>query len=208
MTVRSRTRLVGASVAVLAALTATFIAWPGTSGAAMVPQARADLVNASGDPLGSVIFLGRGGHATQVRVDLDVPTTGVVLNDFHGLHVHANGICDPVVAGANTAVFFTAGPHWTDAAHPNHGTHLGDLPSVLIGSDGTASLTADVPRFEVSDIAGRAVILHAGRDNFGNVPTGTGTGVYTANDTAATTATNGTGNAGARYGCGVIQPVS
>src|SRR3954447_14711194 len=91
MSARSRTRFVGASVAVLAALTATFIAWPGTSGAAVVPQARADLVNASGDPLGSVIFLGRGGHATQVRVELDVPETGVVLNDFHGLHVHANG---------------------------------------------------------------------------------------------------------------------
>ena len=209
MPIRSRKHLMGASVALIAAVTVAVTAWPGTSGAAVLPQARAELVNEGGEPLGSVTFLGRHGRATEVRVDLELPAsagTGA-FDAFHGLHIHANGVCDPVVAGANTAVFFSAGGHWTDSAHLNHGTHLGDLPSVLVGSDGTASLTADIARFDVSQIAGRSVILHAGRDNFGNVPVGTATDQYTANSGAATTATNGTGNAGSRYGCGVIEPV-
>jgi Cu-Zn family superoxide dismutase len=76
---------------------------------------------------------------------------------------------------------------------------------VLIGPDGEASLTTATPRFDVGDLVGRAVILHAGRDNFGNVPVGAAADQYTANSPAASTATANTGNAGARYGCGVIE---
>jgi superoxide dismutase, Cu-Zn family len=206
MLARSSIRLIGASIALVAAVVATFAFWPGTSGASVVPQARAELVNSAGISLGSVTFLGHGGHATQVRVELAVPQTGVALNDFHGLHVHATGICDPNLASNPPAPFISAGPHWDGAGGHTHGAHLGDLPSVLIGSDGTASLTSDIARFDVDQIAGRAVILHAGRDNFGNVPT-SGANGYTPNSSGATTLTEGTGNAGLRYGCGVIEAV-
>jgi superoxide dismutase, Cu-Zn family len=199
MPARSRRHLIGASIALLAALAGTIAAWPATSSAAVVPQASADLVNASNVPLGSVTFLGRHGQATEVRIELSVPSTAPGLNDFHGIHIHANAVC--------AAPFTSAGGHWDGGGTHTHGAHLGDLPSVLIGADGTASLTTAIARFDVSQLAGHAVILHAGRDNFGNVPVGANADQYTANDAAATTLTANTGNAGARYGCGVIEPV-
>ena len=192
----NRPRVAAAAIVVLAI---AVFAWPSTSGAAVVPQARADLVNAIGAPLGSVTFLGHGGHATEVRVELHLPSDAPGLDAFHGLHVHATGVCTP-------SAFTSAGGHWDDGTH-THGAHLGDLPSPLVDADGFASLTSDVARFDVAQLAGRAIILHAGRDNFGNVPVGSAADQYTANSASATTATASTGNAGARYGCGVIELV-
>jgi len=60
-------------------------------------------------------------------------------------------------------------------------------------------------RFEPSALVGRAVIVHAGPDNFGNVPVGPAANQYTANAVDATTATKNTGNAGDRLGCGIIE---
>jgi len=193
-----RTRLIGASVAVLATVGVTAIAWSGTSGAAIGPQAVATLVDADDHPLGTVTFLGRGSHATSVKIELDLPAGAPGPNDFHGIHVHSTAEC--------VAPFTSAGGHWDgDEGGHTHGAHLGDLPSVLIGADGDGELRADIPRFEVADLVGHAVILHAGRDNFGNVPVGGAADQYAANSAAATTLTASTGNAGARYGCGVIE---
>jgi Cu/Zn superoxide dismutase len=54
------------------------------------------------------------------------------------------------------------------------------------------------------------VILHAGPDNFGNIPVGTAPNQYTPNSTdpvtGATVLTANTGNAGNRIACGVITP--
>jgi Cu/Zn superoxide dismutase len=43
-----------------------------------------------------------------------------------------------------------------------HAHHLADLPSVLILPDGTAELRFNTARFNLDDLEGRAVILHAG----------------------------------------------
>jgi Cu-Zn family superoxide dismutase len=198
MLMSTRTRIAGAALLGAGVATA-FVAWPVPSGAA-TPRAVAELRNAANQPIGTVTFLGHGAHATQVKVELDVPTSAPGLDDFHGLHVHAAGVCD----ATTTIPFSSAGGHW-DAGGHSHGAHLGDLPSVLIGLDGHAELTAATGRIEVGDLAGRAVVLHAGRDNFNNVPTGIAADQYTANSAAAETATAGTGNAGGRYGCGVID---
>ena len=72
-------------------------------------------------------------------------------------------------------------------------------------SDGTAEAQFTTQRFRAADLAGRAVILHAGADNFGNVPVGPASNQYTANSTDATTATANTGNAGVRIACGVVE---
>ena len=190
----TRTRMTGAAVAATG-IAAGLLLWPAPSGAADA-KAVAELRSATGASLGSVTFLGHGVHATSVRVELDLPADAPGLGDFHGLHVHATGVCD--------APFTSAGGHW-DAGGHTHGAHLGDLPSVLVGPDGHAELTFATPRVEVADLVGRAVILHAGRDNFNNVPLGANADQYTANSAAAETLTAGTGNAGGRYGCGVID---
>jgi Cu-Zn family superoxide dismutase len=188
MSIRTR-RLLLLGTASLAAV----VWWAAPSGARVVPLATADLVNAAGDDLGTVTFLGASGHATELSVELDLPlpTGDLGLDAFHGLHIHAGGGC--------TGNFVTsAGDHWDDGTN-DHGSHLGDLPSVLVGEDGEAELTADVPRFEVDAIVGRTVILHALPDNFNNVPT-----AYSG-DAATRAATAARGDAGSRYGCGVIE---
>jgi Cu-Zn family superoxide dismutase len=200
MLMSTRTRIAGAAL-LGAGVASAFVAWPAPSGAA-TPRAVAELRNAANQPIGSVTFLGHGVHATAVTIELNVPESAPGLNDFHGLHIHAAGVCD----GTTTVPFSSAGGHW-DAGGHSHGAHLGDLPSILIGLDGSAAMSADTPRFDVSSLAGRAVVLHAGRDNFNNVPTGAATDQYTANSAAAETATGNTGNAGGRYGCGVIELV-
>ena len=78
---------------------------------------------------------------------------------------------------------------------------------VYVTSDGTAEAEFTTQRFHAADLAGRAVILHAGADNFGNVPVGPASNHYTANSADATTATANTGNAGTshRLRCGGVM---
>jgi superoxide dismutase, Cu-Zn family len=169
--------------------------------------ARAVLHNAAGDTLGTVKFIQQG-ELVLVRAEgLDFPA----LTGFKGFHIHANGVCDPNAidpATGATVPFLSAGGHYNPAGttHANHG---GDMPSLYVDSDHNAWSRFKTDRFDVDDIIGRAVIVHAGADNFGNVPVGPGVTQYTPNSVGTTNATAtgltaNTGNAGARYACGVI----
>jgi Cu-Zn family superoxide dismutase len=82
----------------------------------------------------------------------------------------------------------------------HHGSHNGDLPSLLVMSDGTGMAMFVTDRFTLADLFdedGSAVIVHAGADNFGNIPAD-------RYDPDADEATLNTGDAGGRAGCGVI----
>jgi Cu/Zn superoxide dismutase len=57
-----------------------------------------------------------------------------------------------------------------------HGDHVGDLPSLLVNHDGTGELAFETDRFSLDDLFdhdGSALIVHAGRDNFANIPSRT-----------------------------------
>ena len=130
---------------------------------------------------------------------------------FHGIHVHAND--DPANGEGCKADAAMAPPTWFTAVdgHLKQGTathtdHTGDFPSVLVNKDGTASLRFTTDRFTPAQVVGKAVVLHANADNFGNVPTGSLPDQYRANAEAATTKTTGTGNAGDRMACGLVTP--
>jgi len=86
-----------------------------------------------------------------------------------------------------------------------HGNHAGDMPPLFVAASGNTATSFITDRFTPAAIKGRAVILHAGADNFGNIPLGTAANQYTANAADATTLTANTGNAGNRIACGVIQ---
>lgn len=189
-TLRGRNVIALMSVIVLV----SFIAFQAVESSAGEQTAQALIRNGSGDPVGVVTF-SDGGGTVLVRAVVHGLTPG-----FHGFHVHAIGSC---IAPA----FTSAGGHYNPGG-ATHASHAGDMPSLLVNSDGTGELRFKTDRYSVPDLlagGGTAVIIHGSADNFGNVPLGTASNQYTANSTDATTLTANTGNAGARVGCGEIH---
>lgn len=110
----------------------------------------------------------------------------------HGAHVHAGADCGagrmPGHATAGTA----AGGHYDPAdtdhhAGPYGAGHLGDLPNLIVENDGKATIAVLAPRLSVSDLHGRALMLHAEPDRY------------------ADHGDHSHGKGGARAYCGVIE---
>lgn len=175
---------------------------------------RAILRDTTGAALGRATFVTRHGH-TELTVWMRRMPDGASLDSFHGFHIHANNVPDNgagCIANADPALaFVSADGHWNneDGVARTHGAHLGDLPSLYVNVDGSVDATFTIDRVQPGLLAGKALVLHAGPDNFGNVPVGdvtTAPNAYTPNSPGATTATQSTGNAGTRIACGVITP--
>jgi superoxide dismutase, Cu-Zn family len=110
---------------------------------------------------------------------------------LHGFHVHQNPNCGPGEADGKTVAAGAAGGHLDPAGTKKHGTpwgdgHLGDLPPLYVDASGNASQPVLAPRLKVADLAGRAIVIHAGADNHSDHPAPLGGG-------------------GARVACGVIK---
>jgi Cu-Zn family superoxide dismutase len=180
-------RRILAGVIALAALTlvvTTAVAQDDASPGAAV----ADLVGPSGAALGTVRLSERDGRiVVAARVEGLEP-------GFHGFHVHAVGSC----VGPD---FASAGGHLNPAA-VSHPEHTGDMPVLLVNADGTATASFGTDRFRIADLFGRdgsAIIVHAGPDNYANIPTDR----YDPDPDATTLAT---GDSGGRVACGVVEP--
>lgn len=174
-----------------AAITVGAILTTSTPAGAARPLARAELRDADGTVVGEIVFKGYGSHVDRATIRINAPGVDN-KSSYHGIHVHTSGRC---TRPDGTPDFTLAGSHWnpTGAAH---GHHKGDLPSVLIASDGSAYLETETPRFQVEelfDADGSAVILHQSGDNFAHLPG------YTPSQ-----ATLATGDGGPRYACGVV----
>ena len=112
------------------------------------------------------------GDAIRVRVE----AAGLVPGAY-GAHIHATGRCD-------APGFATAGPHWnpTGAQHGKDnpaGMHKGDLPNLLVGTDGRGSFEYTVPGVSVGrggnrllDADGAALVIHAQPDDYRTDPSG------------------------------------
>jgi Cu-Zn family superoxide dismutase len=149
-------------------------------------DARADLHDAAGANVGTV-KLEQDGDNVHFKVKINAAAPG-----FHGFHVHATGTC--------VAPFASAGGHYNPGA-ATHGNHAGDLPVLFVDADGTGEARFTSDRFALGDLFdadGSAFILHAGRDNYANIPADR----YDPDPDATTLAT---GDAGARSACGVIE---
>lgn len=153
----------------------------------------ARLQDASGAGVGWARFT-PDGDGVHVKVRAYGLTPG-----FHGFHVHTLGVCEGSVG------FATAGGHYNPAG-ATHAHHAGDMPILFVKQDGTAELDFRTDSFTVDqllDADGSAVIVHAGPDNFGNIPSRYLSGaLLTPGPDAATLAT---GDAGARAACGVVE---
>jgi superoxide dismutase, Cu-Zn family len=158
----------------------------------------ATLVDPGGTEVGTVTFSEAEG-GTQVSVEV----TGLPPG-FHGFHVHAVGVCEPDSANpsdpATTGDFLSAGGH-IGAGESDHGEHPGDLPTLYVTGSGTGSFTAVTDALALADLTdddGSAVMVHASRDNYANVPERYAPG-------GPDEMTLNTGDAGGRIACGAVD---
>ena len=150
-------------------------------------KARALLVAQGGAAVGVAKFEQQGDE-----VQLKVTVSAAIAPGFHGFHVHAKGEC--------TGTFTSAMGHYNPGG-ATHRDHAGDLPVLLVAADGTAEARFSTERFDVSelfDADGSALIIHAGPDNYANIPTD-------RYEPDPDTATLSTGDAGGRAACGIIE---
>ncbi|MBW3559500.1 MAG: superoxide dismutase family protein [Proteobacteria bacterium] len=147
--------------------------------------ARADLVDGAGARVGVAEFsrAPRGGTLIRVRA------TGLTPGE-HGIHIHQNPVCD-------APGFTSAGPHLERPGRDDphgllqpRGGEAGDLPNLVAGADGTASAAlvsasvAPTAGAAAPSVVGRAIVIHAQRDDQKTQPIG---------------------GSGDRVACGVIQ---
>lgn len=112
---------------------------------------------------------------------------------FHGFHVHAIGKCEPPR--------FTSAMGHLRREGQEHRDHMGDLPVLLINSNGSGRLVAVTDRFTLADLRdadGSAVIVHANPDDYANIPPER----YEPDPDRTTL---DTGDARARLACGTVR---
>lgn len=95
---------------------------------------------------------------------------------IHGFHVHEKPDCDPAEKEGKVTPAGAAGGHLDPEKTGKHGFpwgdgHLGDLPALYVGADGTATTPVLAPRLKSLDqVRGRALMIHEGGDNHSDHP--------------------------------------
>ncbi|MBI3445678.1 MAG: superoxide dismutase family protein [Magnetospirillum sp.] len=108
----------------------------------------------------------------------------------HGFHIHENPSCSPKEQEGKMVAGLSAGGHYDPDKTTRHEGpwghgHMGDMPALAVNGDGTASDPVVVPKLKIADLKGRAIVIHAGADNYSDNPKPLGGG-------------------GARVACGVV----
>ncbi|MBV8787596.1 MAG: superoxide dismutase family protein [Mycobacterium sp.] len=168
------------------------------------PNITTHLKAPDGTQVATATFQFSNGYAA---VTIETTANGVLAPGFHGVHIHKVGKCEPNSVGPTGGApgdFLSAGGHFQT---PGHSTEpaSGDLTSLQVRRDGSASLMTTTDAFTMDDLLGgqkTAIIIHAGADNFGNIPPeryNQSNGTPGPDET-----TMSTGDAGKRVACGVI----
>ena len=145
------------------------------------PRATAQLKPTPGNKtIGEATFEQTGG---KVRVVVFVQ--GLKPGQEHGLHIHEGADCSGDAMGAKGHFNPFGKPHGRFGGSDRH---AGDLPPLKANNKGRANVQVDADIITVTSgpgsIIGRALVVHAGPDDFKTQPHG---------------------NAGARLACGVIR---
>lgn len=140
--------------------------------------ARAVLHDGSGQEVGTARL-----RQVGKRIKVSLQATKLAAGT-HGVHIHTVGKCD-------APDFATAGSHWNPTGRQHGkdnpaGMHKGDLPNIVIGSNGRGSLAFTVEGAVLGDLLdanGAALVVHAAADDYHTDPSG---------------------SSGARIACGVL----
>ena len=93
----------------------------------------------------------------------------------HGTHVHQNPNCATAPKDGNMVPGLAAGGHFDPAKTGRHEGptgqgHLGDLPVLYVDAAGRTTRSSWAPGLKTTDLTGRAIIIHAGGDNYSDNP--------------------------------------
>lgn len=138
-----------------------------------------------GEAIGT-ITVSRSKYGTLLTPKLHGLTPGL-----HGFHVHEHPDCGALEKDGAKVAGLAAGGHYDPEGTGKHlgpyaDGHLGDLPPLYVGADGTATHPVLAPRLRVHDLDDRSLMIHAGGDNYSDDPKPLGGG-------------------GARMACGVVK---
>ena len=146
------------------------------------PSASAALESRSASTATGHVSLVERDAAVRAHVELH----GLALGSEHGFHIHDKGDCSAPDASS-------AGGHFNPGAAP-HGRagsaahHAGDMPSVVADAQGDVKVDLVITGVTLApgplSVVGRAIVLHAKRDDYTTQPAG---------------------DAGPRIACGVIS---
>jgi len=146
-------------------------------------RATAELINTSGQKLGSVTLVEEG-DSVELRIEASGLEPGM-----HGIHFHAVGLCE-------TPGFTSAGSHFNPLGKEHgldspNGAHAGDLPGLEADASGNATYNVTTNRVRLGegqlslfDADGTALVIHARADD---------------------QVTDPSGNSGDRVACGVLE---
>jgi superoxide dismutase, Cu-Zn family len=132
---------------------------------------------------------------------------GRLASGFHGVHIHKVGKCEAnsvAPTGGAPGDFLSAGGHFQAPGHSGEPAS-GDLTSLQVRKDGSAMLMTTTDAFAMQDLLTgekTAIVIHAGADNFANIPAERYNQTNGAPGPDEMTMT--TGDAGKRVACGVI----
>ncbi len=155
----------------------------GLSTTSTIERAHVNLASASGSLVSGRLVVTPMADGVHLRGDIG----GLTPNSAHAIHIHEKGDCSAVDATS-------AGGHFNPSAEP-HGKlgtathHAGDMNNIIADAQGVAHVDAHASGpvlggGAANDAIGKAVIVHASKDDYTSQPAG---------------------NAGARVACGVIQ---
>ncbi|HEX2310451.1 MAG TPA: superoxide dismutase family protein [Vicinamibacterales bacterium] len=138
------------------------------TGPAGKATARAHATLAGEGVSGTVEFVEMA-YDTGSEVEITLTAKGLKPG-LHGVHLHAVGKCEPpafTAAGGH----FDPGPAGNTDPDANHPFHMGDIPNLRVGADGSGTLQARTTRVTLSagplslfDADGSAVIVHGNPD--------------------------------------------
>ncbi len=168
------------------------------------PNITTHLKGPDGTEVATAKFEFSNGFAT---ITIATTTGGFLSPGFHGVHIHKVGKCEPnsLAPGGGGAPgdFLSAGGHLQLPGHTGHSS--GDLTSLQVRKDGSAMLVTTTDAFTMEDLTTgekTAIIIHAGADNFANIPADRYNQV--SGPAGPDETTMSTGDAGKRVACGVI----
>ena len=176
------------SIAILSLLVASVFLVGTRSAGAATATATINSISATviGESLGTVIFMD-----TAQGLVITPKLSGLPPGE-HGFHIHEKGACGPGMNQGKPAAGFAAGGHYDPAHTKKHlgpistAGHRGDLPVLVVDSQGDATEAVTASHLTVEQIRGRSIMIHAGGDNYSDTPAPLGGG-------------------GARIACGVIK---